>query len=83
MQKYFTKMEQTLQEFKERRQTIKDNCQAKLDRIQTEANQKKNEARNAMGKALIELAKEKDDFLNEYREWKLQQQPEPQEQKLQ
>lgn len=82
MKKDFTKLEETLQEFKQRSQNIKDNCLAECDRIQNEANQKKNETRNAMGRALIELAKEKDDFLNEYREWKRQPQPEPQEQKL-
>ena len=82
MQKDFTKLNETLQQFKERRQAIKDSCLAECDRIQTEANQMKNGARNAMGEALIKLAKEQDDFLNEYREWKRQQQPEPQEQEL-
>lgn len=82
MEKDFTKLQETMQEFKERRQTIKDNCLAECDRIQTEANKKKIEARNAMGKALIELAREQDDFMIDYREWKHQQQPEPQEQEL-
>lgn len=82
MKKDFTKLQETMQEFKKRRQTIKDNCLSECDRIQIEANKKKNEARNAMDKALIELAQEQDDFMIDYREWKHQQQPEPQEQEL-
>ena len=74
MEKDFSKLNETLEEFKERRQRIKDNCQAELDRIQTEANEKKNLAKAAAGAELIKLAKEQDDWMKEYREWKLQNQ---------
>lgn len=80
MEKDFTRLEETLAEFKERRQRIKDNCQADLNRIQTEANEKKNLARAAAGAKLIELAKEQDEWMKGYREWRLQNQPDqPQE----
>ena len=74
MEKDFTKVEETIASFKEARQRIKYNCQAELDRIQTEANEKKNQARAAADAKLIELAKEQDEWMKGYREWKLQNQ---------
>ena len=73
MERDFTKMEETMQQFREEREEIKDRCSLKCAQIQLDADTKKNQARSDMGEELIILAKRKDAYMNDYREWKRQQ----------
>ena len=73
MERDFTKLEETLQQFRAERAEITSRCDMKCAQIQIDADTKKNQARSDMGEELILLAKRKDAYLNDYREWKHQQ----------
>ena len=73
MERDFTKIEETLQQFRAERAEITSRCDMKCAQIQLDADTKKNQARSDMGEELIILAKRKDAYMNDYREWKRQQ----------
>ena len=72
MERDFNNHFEVMQQFKAEMAAARDNCDAKLNRIQLDANIKKNQARAELSEQLIIIAKKQDDYLNEYREWKRQ-----------